>query len=287
MSHDKLFAGQNEPSTSHDKLSRLSDKLIWLSNKLCVSHNKPFESHHRLSVRPDGHPWLADGLFESQYKLIWLSHKPFESHHRTSERQNGRSWLADGHFESQYKPIWLTKSQKESHNSDKTCHNGRFGRPHTVQKSPLQVIHDVRAALYLNNKDLARFLGSSPRTVGRHARTGGLSMFDHYAKLAQAVHPIAPHLARELAATLGRSLADLGVHPGAENNASPSPVPPPKATKLHVDAVVCAIAEAFDISPRHARPAIAAIFDAVRNLDVDLPSLVARLATPPKAARKT
>jgi hypothetical protein len=100
---------------------------------------------------------------------------------------------------------------------------------------------------------------------------------DHYHKIIRALYPKNPDLAARIAAKLGGTLADYGVTGPAAAG------PPPKATRTHAEALICAAADAMDKVPRDARPIVSAIFAHVRDLGVDLPSLVELLAEKPKA----
>jgi hypothetical protein len=133
--------------------------------------------------------------------------------------------------------------------------------------------------LKLFQKGVAQLLGVPVRTVQRHPATGGLSQTEHYAKLVRAIHPRNPTLAAQIATAIGKSLPELGIHPAP--TAVSAPLPPPRATQAHAEAVVCAAADAIGVVPRDVRPIVAAIFSCARKLDVDLSSLTALLAEHP------
>ena len=97
--------------------------------------------------------------------------------------------------------------------------------------------------------------GCSPRTITayRFKHGGVLSPLD-YAKLARVCHPHDQTVARQLAAQGGHTLASLGL----ADAAAAAPVRFNASGAHLVDSVVCAAAEALDVSPRAMRPALRA-----------------------------
>ncbi len=149
-----------------------------------------------------------------------------------------------------------------------------------MTSAALQLIQKGRSVLGVNQVGLAELLGVSVRTVQRHERDGGLSWHGDHQTFLQALHPRDPALAAEIAAALGRPLADYGIQAPVEAPvATPvGPPPPSRATRAHADSVVCAAADAFGIVPRDARPIVAAILTRVQELNVELASLVPLIA---------
>ncbi len=144
----------------------------------------------------------------------------------------------------------------------------------------------VRAALgelLYTQKDVARLLGVSARTVQRHPRLWGFQGPDDLAKLVRALWPRNAALARQLAEQVGLDLAAMGLAP---KPAPPPPAPvaapaspkPAEAKPEHAAAVLCAAADAMNVAPREAKPLITAIFKAVAAMDVDHHGLAKLLA---------
>jgi hypothetical protein len=165
----------------------------------------------------------------------------------------------------------------------------------------LPALMKAQLTLHLNQQQLADLLGSSLRTVQRwYARRSTMYPQD-VSRLAAAVHPVDPDLARRLAACIGQTPESLGIVPPA---ASPPPPSPPAAAALPqaaagapgvpsrlrpvlVEAVVAAAAEALDVSPRVARPAVLAAMERAKTADLAIDDLLAVLRPPaPPAAGK-
>jgi hypothetical protein len=83
-----------------------------------------------------------------------------------------------------------------------------------------------------------------------------------YVDLARVVHGHDPVLAAELVASKGTTLEAQGIVPPAPP--PPPPAPPPPAESI-VDAVVCAAAEAMDLTPREVRAGLHAAFARARR----------------------
>jgi hypothetical protein len=147
----------------------------------------------------------------------------------------------------------------------------------------------AQLTLLLNQKKLGELTGSSQRTVQRWYAGRSSPYPHHITKLVFAVHPRDPDLARRLAATMGQTLESLGVV--APPAPAPAPVaPPPEPSPflpLLVESVVSAAAEALDVSPRVARPAVLAAVERAKaaGLTVDDLLAVLRPAAPGKRAR--
>jgi hypothetical protein len=121
-----------------------------------------------------------------------------------------------------------------------------------------------RRAIGTTQAGLGKMLGVSRRTAQRWSESGvpGHSL----ALLAEAVHPYDASLAGQIASTLGTTLEALGIvqPPPLPPPASPAPpAPPPSGV---VDAVVCAAAEAMNMTPRDVRPGLHAAFARAKEI---------------------
>ena len=115
----------------------------------------------------------------------------------------------------------------------------------------------VQSALNLNQKELARLIGCSSRTIIRYYKRGGALAPATYAELATACHPHDVALAAHLAQQAGKTLASLGLQ-----GASAVSVRGATLTAKHlVDSIVCAAAEAMQTPPHTMRPALTAAFE--------------------------
>jgi len=156
----------------------------------------------------------------------------------------------------------------------------------------MPAVYEAQRVLSLNQKELADLVGSSQRTVQRWVvRRGGLYP-DHVTKLAVAVHPRDPALARRLAATIGQTLESMGLvvppAPAPVVPAAPPPVASPEPSPslpLLVESVVSAAAEALDVSPRLARPAVLAAVERAKAAALSVDDLLAVLRPPAPAKR--
>ena len=131
----------------------------------------------------------------------------------------------------------------------------------------------------------AELVGSSLRTVQRWSAGHGAPYSGDIAKLAAAVHPRDPELARRLAAAAGQTLESLGI-------VVPPPPPPVQVAPersplmpLLVEAVVAAAAEALDVSPRVARPAVLAAIERAKAAELSLDDRLSVLRPPPSGRR--
>jgi hypothetical protein len=163
----------------------------------------------------------------------------------------------------------------------------------------LATVFEAQRALSLNNRELAQLVGSSQRTVERWSGGGSTPYSDHITRLAVAVYPRNAEIARRLASFLGQSLESLGI----EKPPPPPPAPPPPPvvapppppvvqppspsplTPLLVEAVVAAAAEALDVSPHVARPAVLAAVERAKAAGLSLDDLLLVLR-PPAAGKR-
>lgn len=130
-------------------------------------------------------------------------------------------------------------------------------------------------ALGENQEQFGARLHVSRRTVSRWVSRGSASLsLDDCYTLVRAVHPVDPHLATRIAAACGGTLEGAGIAPPPVRAAAPPappPLPPPPARL--VDVVVCAAAEALDVSPRIVRPVLLAAFRSARSLGLGVEAL--------------
>jgi hypothetical protein len=146
-------------------------------------------------------------------------------------------------------------------------------------------------ALGLGHRRFGELLGTSERTSQR--RAAGLShpTTKQLATLARHVHARDAVLAARIANAIGESLESLGIV--APPPPAPEPAPPPPVVQLVpvqlapppeqlAELVVCALADAMDVSPRVTRPLLRTAFARARDLGVDLASAAVALAPPPE-----
>ena len=144
-------------------------------------------------------------------------------------------------------------------------------------------------ALGTNQQGLAKLLGLSRRTISRWTSRGHSAVIPaHVDTLARAVHAHDPALAARIVAVRGATLADAGIA-RPEPAPIPPPAPPPPPPPYLVDVVVCAAAEALDVSPRVVRPALLAAFQRARVVGLDVAALESSLSPPsrPEPRRRT
>jgi hypothetical protein len=142
----------------------------------------------------------------------------------------------------------------------------------------VSLLYEASHCLSLNQHQLGELVGVSVRTVQRmYAGRSDLPPWG-WTALARAVHPRDPELAARLAKAGGSRLAELGL------------VAPLQASVLDAthmaDSVVCAAAEAIDLSPRTVRPALIAAIRRARQMRLSLEDLEGALGTPERSNRK-
>jgi len=134
---------------------------------------------------------------------------------------------------------------------------------------------DAQRALGLTQTTLGEILRCSRRTVWRYQSGQSRPLPTELHELARRTFPHDPELARRLAIAAGETLASLGIEPIAP--AQPAPVKP-RLSALLVDAIVCAAAEALDVSPKSVRPALYAAFSRAMETELTLEEVTQRLA---------
>ncbi|MHB8420503.1 MAG: helix-turn-helix domain-containing protein [Myxococcales bacterium] len=163
-----------------------------------------------------------------------------------------------------------------------------------------KLIVEAAHAAHLSYEQLARHVGSSRRSVQRWVNGESYPLPWHWHRLAPVVHRYDPELAARVARAGGTTLEALGiVKPPPPPPAAPlpaaaavAPPPPPPLTIDHLDALVCAAAEALDARPREVRAAVASVFARAARLGYRTEAVArafeeerARAAAPPGAAK--
>jgi transcriptional regulator with XRE-family HTH domain len=138
-----------------------------------------------------------------------------------------------------------------------------------------EIFNRLNFAMGESQKAFGERFGLSRRTMSRWAAGQGGPSDPLLAEMAALVHERDPALAAEVAAYLGETLESLGIASPPPAVVSP-PVSAGSPTQL-VDAVVCAAAEAMDVSPRAVRPALLAALTRARELHLTRDDLLAAL----------
>jgi hypothetical protein len=157
-----------------------------------------------------------------------------------------------------------------------------------VSRLTAAFFHRTCQALGSTQAELGEKLGVSRRTAQRWARHGTSLLPQEMAALVALVHPSDADLAGELAMTLGQTLESLGVVPPPAPPLLPHapPAPPLVPYAAIVDAVVCAAAEAMELTPRHVRLGLHAAFARAQELGLSMGGVVEALkASLPDPAR--
>jgi hypothetical protein len=140
------------------------------------------------------------------------------------------------------------------------------------------LVHLVAGKMQMTQGEMAKYLGISRRTVNRWGSRGvGLAPFQAH-DLARLVHPRDAALAAKLAAAGGATLESLGLEK------KEPPPPPPDPPRHLVDVVVCAAADALDISPRQVRAALLAAFRRAREAGLTVENVEKALSPEPTPA---
>ncbi len=155
----------------------------------------------------------------------------------------------------------------------------------------------VRAleATGLSYAQLGRLIGVSAKTIQRTVAGRSHPIPLHLNRLAALVHPNNRALAVRIATAAGTTLEALGLEkppppppapppPKVEPPRAPEPVRPPLTASL-AETVLCAAAEAMDLSPRAIRPALAAAFSRAHELGYTIPDLARVFGGPTKPSK--
>jgi hypothetical protein len=130
-------------------------------------------------------------------------------------------------------------------------------------------------AVGMHHRELAKVFGVSRRTVSRWSKDGTRLSHAHAVALAELAHTREPALAAEIAALVGETLVTLGLE--APPPTGPAALGAATLSSKLVDAVVCAAAEAMDVSPRAVRPALLAALRSAREVGLTMEALEATL----------
>jgi hypothetical protein len=149
----------------------------------------------------------------------------------------------------------------------------------------------TQQALAGSQTELGEIVSVSRRTVWRWQTGKSHPDPKDLEKFARLAFPKDHALAAALAASFGATLESLGL----VKPSPPAPLPPAKAPaekdeatkRLLVDAVVCAAAEALDVSPRAVRHALHVAFGRARDAGLTTDTVAAVLAPPADARRAT
>ena len=154
----------------------------------------------------------------------------------------------------------------------------------------------TQLALERSQAEFGRLLGSSRRTVQRWTAGQSTPTRTQVEELARLVHPRDAELAAQLADHLGETFESLGIvvaQPAPSEGVveaapamptpmeTPRPAPPPQrpAPTLLVEAVVCAAADAMNLSPSAVRASLRAAFERAHALELTVAEVVEALGT--------
>jgi post-segregation antitoxin (ccd killing protein) len=141
------------------------------------------------------------------------------------------------------------------------------------------LVSQARQTLGLRQqKDLARFIGCSTRTIQRHADTSGVFYHHHHTKLVAALLAVDPALAAKYARATRVNLSTLTA-------AASSPAvrrPPAREDAL---TLISEAADALNLPPRSVKPVLSGLFAKAKALGVDLNGLVELFAAEVTRAR--
>lgn len=179
----------------------------------------------------------------------------------------------------------------------------------TALRSASSVLLDARQLLGLTQRQFGEAAGASHRSAVRWDAQQAAPGKHNWVKLAELLAPHDLALAEEAAAHAGETLEALGLAPPPPPPPPPSappppppptppapeppapppslppppppplPVPPPAVAPEHlVDAVVCAVAELMNSSPRPLRPLLHAAFKKAREVGLSVEAAERALA---------
>jgi transcriptional regulator with XRE-family HTH domain len=148
----------------------------------------------------------------------------------------------------------------------------------------LSLAIQAQQELGLTQQELANLIGSSLRTIQRWSSKKASPYDSELQKLAVAVYPRDPKLAERLAVAGSATLESLGVVAAADPRAASAASLPPALIGLVAESVVSAAAEALDVSPRVARPALLAALERAKLAGLGVDHLLAALRPSDPAA---
>jgi transcriptional regulator with XRE-family HTH domain len=153
-----------------------------------------------------------------------------------------------------------------------------LGAPMPLIKPKLPIgnlLSDARHKLGMSQSQFGLALGSSHRTATRWDAGQSLPGDHELRRLAELLLPLDVALATEAAAHTGDTLESLGL---VSPQPPPRPAPPLTPSEDLVDIVVCAAAEASDVSPRSMRPLLHVAFRRAREVGLTVEQVEQALA---------
>ena len=143
------------------------------------------------------------------------------------------------------------------------------------------LIEEARLHHFRSQERLGDAVEVSRRTVQRWQSGESTPTSNELHRLARAVHPMGPNLARRIAVAGGTTPEALGlVAPALPTGPAAVPAVPPPPDAL-VDSVVCAAANVLGVPPASLHPALHAAFARARVLNLDA-ATVAQVLAPAK-----
>jgi hypothetical protein len=140
----------------------------------------------------------------------------------------------------------------------------------------IRLVIQSQATLGLSQEKLGELLAASRRTISRWVSGQSAPSLVQLQVLARAVHPANAALAAALAAESGQTLESLGLVPPAPAMAATPATPPLPAprpyppTRLIVESVVCAAAEAMQATPTAVREVLRAALARAQSLGLSV-----------------
>jgi hypothetical protein len=141
--------------------------------------------------------------------------------------------------------------------------------PAIPDESILGLLSAAATKLSLNNKDLGKFVGLSPRTISRWWSREATPAGDEVVKIVRAVYPKDSVLAAKLALEVGTTVQLLGLFVPPPPVAPP-PLRPRPPNALMVESIVCAAAVAQQATPDAVRPILQAAFARARGMGLSV-----------------
>jgi transcriptional regulator with XRE-family HTH domain len=152
------------------------------------------------------------------------------------------------------------------------------------ERSVSHLLSDARRALNMVQREFGSALGASHRTATRWDAGKSVPAEHHLRTLTELLYPVDRALAAEAAAHVGETLESLGLE--APPAPPAPPIAPPKARPADgdlADIVVCAAAEATDVSPRAVRSVLYVAFRRACQLGLTVEAMERALAPPDTA----
>jgi hypothetical protein len=165
---------------------------------------------------------------------------------------------------------------------------------HRGSMSAAEIVARAHLAVGGSQAAFGELLGASRRTVTRWIGKESTPSETQVVEMARLVYPRDAELAARIAEQVGATLESLGivvppppppvVEPLVVEQAPLVPCGPPAKTlgaAQLIDGIVCAAAEAMDLSPRALRPALLAAFKKALELGVTLEEAEGALSSSP------